>query len=178
MTGGAFGRRLAEGLAARMAGITRSRQVRAAQREVGQLVIELLAAELDNVGIAPVVLGMTGAALRGCDGAKTTVKPTTVTHVARDFLVAIEAQLRLAVAIAAVMARGALLLVLGVLAAELAGHEQGFRVDGHGTFSGQRTHQQCKHEQSVTSSPLHVTGTSVVPVVSRREPRSHELPLQ
>jgi hypothetical protein len=58
-----------------------------------------------------------------------------LSQVARDVLMAVQAQLRLAVTVAAVMAQRALLLVLLVRGAELAGHEQRLGIHGFGPFN-------------------------------------------
>lgn len=64
MTGVAIGRRFAEALAARMAAVARDDVMRTLQRKVSAGVIELVATELDDVGIPPEMLGMTGMALK------------------------------------------------------------------------------------------------------------------
>ena len=108
--------------------------------------IELLAAELDDVVIAPAMLGVTGAALRGGDAVQAAVEAAGIAHIGRDFLVAGKAELTLPVAVAAVMALRALLFVLGMCRAELPGHEQGLRIDRHGTVTDCRAQQQRQYQ--------------------------------
>ncbi len=77
-------------------------------------------------------------------------------QVAGDLLVAIEAQLRLAIAIGAVMAQRALLFVFHMSGAELAWHEERFRIHGLSTPPGHESQHQSQYQQKVPSSPLHV----------------------
>jgi hypothetical protein len=59
-----------------------------------------------------------------------TVEAVLLTQVARDLLVAIEAQLRLAIAVSAVVAQRALLFVFHVSSAQLPRHEERLRIHG------------------------------------------------
>jgi hypothetical protein len=65
------------------------------------------------------------------------VEAVALLQIAGDLLVAIEAQLRLAFAIGAIMAQRALLLVFHMSGAELAWHDERFRIHG---FSGPPWH--------------------------------------
>jgi len=138
VTGKAIGGGLSETLVRRMAAITGHVSVHALERVLGLRVVELLAAELDDVRIAPQMLGMTGMTLGILDPRQMTVESALLPQVGGDIFMAIETQLRLAIAIAAVMALRALFFVLRVRRGELAGHEQCFRIHG---FSG-RCRQQ------------------------------------
>ena len=60
-------RRLAVLAARLVAGVASARRVRAGQREIGPGVIERRPAQLDDVGVAPEVLGVAGLALRTVD---------------------------------------------------------------------------------------------------------------
>jgi len=104
--------------------------MRTLQRVVGVVVIELLAAQLDDVGVAPEVLGVAGATLGGVDTRQSAVEAAMLPDIGRDLLVTVEAQAGLATAVGAVVALRALLFVLGVRAGQLAGHEQRLRVHG------------------------------------------------
>src|SRR4029077_18760221 len=121
---------LSETLVRRMAAITRHVSVHALERVLGLRVVELLAADLADVRIAPQMLGMTGMTLGILDPGQMTVESALLPQVGGDVFVAIETQLRLAIAIAAVMALRALFFVLRVRRGELAGHEQCLRIHG------------------------------------------------
>jgi hypothetical protein len=92
--------------------------------------VELLAAELDDVGFPAQVLRMTGSALHGRRTFELPVQPAPGAHVGGDVLVTGEAQLGLTRTIAAVMAVRARLLIFGVRGTQLARHEERFRVHG------------------------------------------------
>jgi hypothetical protein len=128
-----------------MATVAGGVRVRAAQRKIGGFVIEGVAAELHDVGAPTLVLDVTGAALRGFDSLQSAMKSLPRSHIGGDFLVAVEAQLPLAPAVAAVVAVGAVLLVLPVSRGQLAGHEKLFRVHGF-TVSHRQEAQQNLHE--------------------------------
>jgi hypothetical protein len=119
--------------------------VRAAQRKVGGFVIEGVAAELHDVGAPTLVLNVTGAALRRFDSLQPAMESLPGSHIGGDFLVAVEAQLPLTCAVAAVVAVGAMLLVLLVSRGQLARHEKFFRVDGF-TVPHRQEAQQKLHE--------------------------------
>lgn len=69
VTADALDRGLAEGRARRMTALTGRIEMRATQRVVGALVVELIAIELDDVSCAAEVLGMACAALGRLDPA-------------------------------------------------------------------------------------------------------------
>ena len=106
------------------------RCVRPMQREVGSLVIELLAAEFDDVARASQMLRMTGVTLRRLDTLEPAVEAMLTGNVSRNVLVTIEAQLGLAMTVAAIVAVLAVLLVLLMGRTQLSGHEQCLRIDG------------------------------------------------
>lgn len=105
--------------------------VGAVQRKISALVIELIAAELHDIGIAAEVLRMACTALHGWRGAaEPAVEAFLQRNVRGDVLVTGEAELRLSAAVALVMAVGAVLLVLRVRGGQLARHEQRLRIHG------------------------------------------------
>jgi hypothetical protein len=110
----AVARRLAVGLTGLVATRAGHNRVCTLERVVGVLVIELLAAEFDDVTVAPEVLGVAGAALGGLDGGQVAVEATMLPDISRSLLVTGEAQPRLATAVGAVVAVRAVVLVLGV----------------------------------------------------------------
>src|SRR5262249_22183332 len=93
---------LAPRLAGRVAAGARQRRVRALEREVAEIVVELLAAQFHDVGVAAEMLGVAGAAFRGLDGWKSTVETAMLAQVAFDLLVTVETQSGLTAAITAV----------------------------------------------------------------------------
>jgi hypothetical protein len=133
MAGEAIGGGFAKTLVRRMAAIAGHVSVHALERVLSLCVVELLAAEFDDVRIAPEMLRMTGMTLGILDPRQMAVETALLMQVGGDILMAIEAQLRLPIAVAAVMALRALFFVLRVRRGELARHEQCFRIDG---FSG------------------------------------------
>ena len=127
--------------------------VRAVELIVGEVVLELLGDELDDVAGAAEMLGVAGGALRGGDSLHMAVVAALPLDVGGDLLVTIEAQLRLAgagVGGAAVMAIRALLLELGVRSAHLAGHEERLRVHG---LSAPERHEPDQHSDYQQRSP-------------------------
>ncbi len=121
---GSFAIRLARDVTAR-AGHAR---MRLSQGKVRPLMIELRLAELHDVGRAAEMLRVAGAALRGADALDVTVIAAMPGDIRRDVLVAIEAEVGLAIAVAAIVARRALLFVLRVRARELPRHEERFGI--------------------------------------------------
>jgi hypothetical protein len=133
-----------------MAAIARDSLVCAPQRKIRSLVIELLAAELDDVGIAPQMLRVAGATLHGRSASEPPMEPARCAYVRRDILVAGEAELWLACPIAAVVTVRALLFVLRMSSAELAGHQQRFRIHGLSTPRREQAQQNREHPYGVT----------------------------
>jgi len=121
--------------------------MRSLQRVVGLVVIELLAAELDDVGVAPEVLGVAGPAFRGVDTRQSAVEAAVLPHIARDILVTVEAQAGLTTAVGAIVALRAVLFVLGVRGRQFAGHEQGLRVHGFSFPCREEPAQQSRYQQ-------------------------------
>jgi hypothetical protein len=93
-------------------------------------VVELLAAELLDIGGAALMLRMTRAALGGLDSLQSAVKPTVRGDVRGDALVTVEAQLPLAATVAAVVTIRALLLQFLMGGGQISRHEELFRVHG------------------------------------------------
>src|SRR6516162_751079 len=104
MTAEAVARGFAVGLTRDMAARTRHADMRTLQRVVSMVVIELLAAELHDVGVAPEVLGVAGTTLGGVDTRQSAVEAAMLPDIGRDLLVTVEAQAGLATAIGAVVA--------------------------------------------------------------------------
>ena len=117
---------LRHALALLVAAAALERRVGALEREVGQAMIEPRAIELNDVGLAALVLRVASAALAGAGIGHAPVKAQMVAHVARDFLVTIETQRGLAADVGAIVAVGAGLLLLHVRAGHFARHQQGF----------------------------------------------------
>ena len=115
------------------------RCVRPMQREVGALVIELLATEFDDVARASQMLRMTGVTLRRFDALEPAVEAMLIGNVSRNVLVTIEAKPGLAMAIATVVAVLAVLFILLMRDTQLSGHEQCLRVDGFTAPHGRQT---------------------------------------
>lgn len=75
-----------------VASSTRHRSVGIAKRKIGEVVIERLAVELDDIGAPSFMIGMTeGAFARGCVG-MTAMKAFSGSAVSRNLLVTIEAK--------------------------------------------------------------------------------------
>jgi hypothetical protein len=123
VTDGAFVRGIPKGLAGLMAAAARQIEVRALQREIRVVMIELLAAEFHDVRATTLMLRVTRTALRGLDSLQAAVKPTVRRDVRRDRLVTVEAQLPLAATVAAVMTIRALLLQFLMGCRQFARHE-------------------------------------------------------
>ena len=107
----------------------RDRGMRAAQREIRELMVELGRVERHDVGGATQVLRVTGVALGSGHGGSVSVQSPPVADIRRDPFVAIQAERGLAAAVADVVADRAVLLELAVRVGELARHEQGLRID-------------------------------------------------
>jgi hypothetical protein len=138
---GTFVGGVAKAFAGLMAAAASQIQMCAVQREFRAVVIELLAAEFHDVSGTTLVLHVTCAALRGFDALQAAVKPTVRGEVRRNGLVAVEAQLPLAAAVAAVMAICALLLQFLMGHGQLSGHEEFFRVHGVAALRREDTQQ-------------------------------------
>jgi hypothetical protein len=83
----AFVRSVAEGFLRLVTALARQVQVRAVQWKVGSVVVELLAAQFDDVGVSALMLGVTCAALCRLDSPQPAVKPGVCADVLADFLV-------------------------------------------------------------------------------------------
>src|SRR5947207_2426248 len=155
MTGDAFLLRIAKGLAGGVTALAHHVDVRAAQRIVGVLVIELLVAQLHDVGGAAEMLGVAGAALRDVDAGEAAVEVAVLVQIAGDLLVTVETQLRLLAAVAAVVAERARFLVFHVSRAQLARHEKRLRIHGLSVPPCQQSRQPSEYQQRVASSLPH-----------------------
>lgn len=138
-------RSFAERLLRLVAALAGKAGMRSQEREVGGAVIELLAAELHDVGVASLVLGMAGPALCRLNPAQAAMEAGVGCDIGAYRLVARNAQLRLARAIAAVVTVLAILLVLGMRSGQLSRHEQGFGIHGFTALRGQQPH--CERRQ-------------------------------
>src|SRR5437588_393967 len=155
MTGDAFLLRIAKELAGGVTALAHHIDVRAAQRIVGVLVIELLVAQLHDVGGAAEMLGVAGAALRDVDAGEAAVEVAVLAQIAGDFLVTVETQLRLLAAVAAVVAERARLLVFHVSRAQLARHEKRLGIHGLSPPPCQQSREPSEYQQRVASSLPH-----------------------
>ena len=151
VAGDAFTLGLAKGLTLRMAVLAGQVDMRTAQRKVGLIVVELCTAHFDDVGRSPLMLHVTGAALRAGDVAEVSVKSLLRADVVANVLVTVDAQLRFAGAIAPVMAVRAVLLVFLVSCGQRSGHEQGFRIHGVTGSSREEAQHEC-HQKKPTPS--------------------------
>jgi hypothetical protein len=111
-------------------------------------VIELTGAELGDIRRAAEMLGVTGATLRVLDFPESAVITAVPANVSHDLLVARKTEGRLTIAIAAVVAAGALLLEFLVCRGQFTGHEQGLRI--HGMCRTKESQAQDQTQQCVT----------------------------
>jgi hypothetical protein len=109
-----------------VAAVAFERGMGALEREVRHMMIELRATELNDVGLAPLVFRVAGAAFADAGVGHAAVVAVVLAHVGRDVLVTIQAQGRLLARIGAIVAVGAVLLLLHVRARDLARHQQCF----------------------------------------------------
>ena len=130
--------------------------MRAVNRKIRSFVIELLTAQLDDVGFAAKVFRMAGAALKRCRVSEPPVEATGGAHICRDILVAREAKLRLPAAVAAIVAVRAALFVFRVGVAQLARHEQRLRVDRAGVTGKQEARDRHESPYDMTELLPHV----------------------
>jgi hypothetical protein len=107
-------------------------------------VIERRPGQLDDVGVATEVLGVTGLALRTVDRRQPAVEPALSADVRTDVLVAVHAQRWLPAAVGAVVALRAFLLDLGVPSNDLARHQQGFQAS---RIRAPARHDRGRHDQ-------------------------------
>lgn len=109
-----------------VAGIARQRAVRTLEREVSQVVIEQRAAQVHDIGFAPLVLGMACAALADARIGHAAVIAVVLPYVCRDRFVTIETQGSLSPDVRAVVAVCAGVFLLYVGTSHLARHQQFF----------------------------------------------------
>jgi hypothetical protein len=88
---------------------------------------------LDDVAVASQMLRMAGAALCAGDAGQAPVHAACCAQVGGDVLVAVQAQGGLPTLVSAVVAQGALLLLLLVRTTHLARHQQAFEAGGTGS---------------------------------------------
>jgi hypothetical protein len=157
VTDGAFVRGIPECLAGLMTTAARQIEVCALQGEIRVVMIELLAAELHDVGFTALMLYVTGAALQGFDPLQPAVKPAARRDVCRDFLVTVETQLALAATVAAVMTIRALLLQFLMGRRQLARHEEFLRVRGFTALRWEDTQEDPDNHTFTPCSGSHQT---------------------
>lgn len=126
MTGNAFSRCIAVTLACFMAAAAGYAHMCTLQGEVAALMIKLSSNKFDDVGIAPLVLGVTCQALQIGRIGEMPVQSHPALNIAGDILVTIQTQTALTDPIAPVMTIAAFGLQPGMRTAHLAGHQQGF----------------------------------------------------
>src|SRR5579864_9012749 len=130
MAAEAVARRIAIGLAGRVAARAGEIGMGAAQPVVRQVVVELLRHELDDVAAATEMLAVAGVALRPGHAGQVPVEAPLAGNIRGDVLVTVEAKLCLPAAVATVVTLRALLLVLRVGRREFAGHQQRLWIHG------------------------------------------------
>jgi len=144
------------------------RRMRAVESEVGQVVCEAGLVELADVSASSEVLRVTTAALTRSACAHAAVIPPLAADVRSDFLVTIQAERRLTIAVRAVVAVAATAFQLRVGLAHGSRHDQ--LLDRHGPrcLGGQGEYHEKKRLR-VEPENGHCSLT-----VSRREPRPRE----
>jgi hypothetical protein len=149
----AAGRGFAERLPAHVTARATNDCVRIVQGKIGTVMIKLLTTQLHDVGVATMVLRVATAAFRRRYTGQVSVKALFAADVGCDLLVTIEAQTRLALAIAAVVAERALLLILGMSMGDFARHEQYLRIHGVTAARWHYKEQQSQQDQPPLSPP-------------------------
>ena len=137
-----------------VAGSTGHRRMRAFQLKVRLLVTEGVGLKADNIGGATLVLTMAASTTR-IGRQSTAVEALTALHVRGDVLVARQAEVAHARLIGAVMATGALLLVLGMGSRQLAWHQERFERGRRGKprRKEQANSQYCLQTTHETAAP-------------------------
>ena len=123
------------GLVATVAG---ERGMRALEREVGQAMIELSAAQMHDIGAAALVFGVACAAFTDTRIGHAAVIAVMLPQVARDLFMTIEAQRRLRSRVGAIVTVRAGLFLLDMGSRHLAWHQQCFH---RGRMGTRRSHQ-------------------------------------
>ena len=136
----ACGRHLTMFAARHVASRARYRGVRSLQGKVGLRVREGSGLELDDVGLAALVVGVAGAAMSGLRPGQPTVESLALCNVGSDGLMTSAAEGRLPRTIRAIVAARALLLVLRVTCDDRSGHQQ--------RLEARRTGVQRRHRES------------------------------
>ena len=134
----AVARSFAPGNAGFVTPVACERGMRPFQREVGQVVIELPAAQMHDIGVAALVFGVTCAAFADTRIGHASVIAVMLPQVARDLFVAIETQRRLGSCVGAIVTVRAGLFLLDMGGCHLAWHQQCFHCGGMGT--------RCSHQ--------------------------------
>ena len=132
------GRSFAPGDAGLVATVAGERGMRTLEREVGQAMIELPAAQMHDVGVAALVLGVACAAFANTRVGHASVIAVMLPQVAGDLLMAIETQRGLRSRVGAIVTIRAVLFLLDMGARHLTRHQQCFHRGGIGT---RRSHQ-------------------------------------
>lgn len=102
------------------------RRMRVAQWKIRALMIELFGDEFDDIGIAPLMFGVTTLALQRGRIRQVSVESGLLLHIAGNILVTIQTQRGLTDLVGSVVAIGASAFQFGVRIADFAGHQQGF----------------------------------------------------
>jgi hypothetical protein len=121
------------------------RGMRSLEREVGEAMIELRAAELHDVGVAALVFGMASAAFADAGVAHAAVIASMLPYILGYVLVAVEAQRALRPCVRPVVTVGAGLFLLDVRLRDLAGHQQ--RLDVGRPYRSRRCSEKCCEER-------------------------------
>ena len=137
-----------------VAGSTGHSGMRAFQLEIGLLVAESVRLEPDDVCRPTLVLAVAARATR-IGRQRAAVEALTALHVRGDVLVARQAEVAHARLIGAVMATGALLLVLGMGSRQLAWHQERFERGRRGKprRKEQANSQYCLQTTHETAAP-------------------------
>ena len=129
-------RRLAPRLILLVAALALERGMRSLEREVGEAMVELRAAQLHDVGVAAPMFRMARLAFADTGVGHAAVVALVLPYVLGDVFVTIEAQRGLSADVRAVMAIAAAFFLFDVRLGHLAGHQQRLRVGGPDWFRG------------------------------------------
>jgi hypothetical protein len=157
VTDGAFVRGIPKRLAGLMTAGAGQIDVRALQRVIGVVVIELLATEFHDVRFTALVLYVTRTALGGFDPLQAAVKSAVRADVRRNGLVTVETQLPLAATVAAVMTVRALLLQFLMRSRQFTRHEEFLRVHGITALHREDAQQDSDNRKFTPCSGSHRT---------------------